>query len=202
MRWKPLGRICSKGRNRYRDSPLRGHPDGVQTVGSIDSGEREPWIREPSFTGPQPDLLRPLSISYDAGVAQIVTLYLASDYEDRCLARNSRAQDARRVAVVPCTSVIRAMLVFTVSHHPAHNLLVKCMCCRFAQVIEVTVTQNYFPYYSRSVPARSGCVRCLLSFDRQRHHSLEGPINLVARRSIPHHQRRRLDQTLVEPATA
>ena len=46
------------------------------------------------------------------------------------------------------------------------------------------------PIYSRSVPARSGCVRCLVP-DRQWHPSLEGPINLLARRSIPHHQRRR-----------
>ena len=42
------------------------------------------------------------------------------------------------------------------------------------------------PIYSRSVPARSGCVRCPLVPDRQRHHSLEGTINLIARRSIRH----------------
>ena len=70
-------------------------------------------------------------------VAQIVSLYLAPDYEERCLAGDLPCQDALRGAVVPSTSVIRALLVFIISHHPAHNLLVKCMCCRFAQVIGV-----------------------------------------------------------------
>ena len=54
------------------------------------------------------------------------------------------------------------------------------------------------PNYSRSVPARPGCVRCALASGRRRHHALEGPVNLVARRSIRHHQRRRPGQTPVE----
>ena len=122
------------------------HPDGVATVGSIDSGEREP-----SITG---------AILYGAAARSSSTV----EHQLRCRSRRSSpsiwrqimrtavlqelpCQDARRVAVVPCTSVIRAMLVFTVSHHPAHNLLVKCMCCRFAQVIEVTSDPRItFPY--------------------------------------------------------
>src|SRR5262245_20503275 len=54
------------------------------------------------------------------------------------------------------------------------------------------------PIYSRSVPARPGCVRCLLASGRRRHHSLEGPVDLLARRSIRHHQSRRPGQTPVE----
>ena len=122
------------------------HPDSVATVGSIDSGEREP-----SITG---------AILYGAAARSSSTV----EHQLRCRSRRSSpsiwrqimrtaflqelpCQDALRVAVVPCTSVIRAMLVFTVSHHPAHNLLVKCMCCRFAQVIEVTSDPRItFPY--------------------------------------------------------
>src|SRR5262245_7287491 len=37
------------------------------------------------------------------------------------------------------------------------------------------------PIYSRSVPARPGCVRYLLASGRRRHHSLEGSVDLVAR---------------------
>ena len=52
-----------------------------------------------------------------------------------------------RVTVIPCTSAIRGLLVFSVGHHPAHNLLVKCACCHFAQVIGVTSDPRItFPY--------------------------------------------------------
>jgi hypothetical protein len=54
------------------------------------------------------------------------------------------------------------------------------------------------PIDSRSVPTRSGCVRCPLASGRRRHHSLEGPVDLAARRSIRQHQRRRPGQTPVE----
>ena len=53
---------------------------------------------------------------------------------------------------------------------------------------------------SRFVPARSGCVRRSPVSERQQHHSLEGHITPVARRSVRPHQRSRLNQTLVEPA--
>jgi hypothetical protein len=56
------------------------------------------------------------------------------------------------------------------------------------------------PIYSRLVPARSGCVRRSPVSERQWHHSLEGSINLVARRSARPHQRSRLNRTLSEPA--
>jgi DNA gyrase/topoisomerase IV subunit B len=48
--------------------------------------------------------------------------------------------------------------------------------------------------------AASGCARCSQVSERQWHHSLEGPINLVARRSVRAHQRPRYNQTLLEPA--
>src|SRR5262245_19738242 len=51
------------------------------------------------------------------------------------------------LTIVPCTSAIRALPVFSVGHHPAHNFLVKCTCCHFAQVIGVTLDpKNTFPY--------------------------------------------------------
>ena len=56
-------------------------------------------------------------------------------------------QDALRVAVVLCTPAIHALLVFSVGHHPAHNFLVKCVCCHFAQAIGVTSDPRItFPY--------------------------------------------------------
>src|SRR5262245_17391788 len=66
-------------------------------------------------------------------------------------------------------------------------------------LLESQVTPELLsPIYSRSVPARPGCVRWLLASGRRRHHSLEGPLDLVARRSVHRHQRRRRGQTPVE----
>jgi hypothetical protein len=42
------------------------------------------------------------------------------------------------VAVVPCTSAIPALLVFSVAHERAYNFLLKRTCCHFAQAIGVT----------------------------------------------------------------
>ena len=90
------------------------HPDGVATVGSIDSGEREP-----SITG---------AIRYGAAARSSSTV----EHQLRCRSRISSPSIWRqimRTAVLqeilrarthvaspsyPCTSVIRAMLVFTV----------------------------------------------------------------------------------------
>ena len=112
-----------------------------------------------------------------------------------------KCPDAFRVAVVACTSAIRALLAFGFGYDPAHNFLLKRVCCRFAQAIGVTSDPELLsPIYSRSVPARSGCVRRPLVPGRRRHHPLEAPGNLVARGCLRPHQRRRPDQTLVEPA--
>src|SRR5262249_15462378 len=54
--------------------------------------------------------------------------------------------------------------------------------------LESQVTRELLsPIYSRFVPARSGCVRCSPISERQRHRWLEGPINLVPRRSVRPH---------------
>ena len=78
--------------------------------------------------------------------------------------QKAQSQDALRDAVFSCTSAIRPLLAFRIGHYPAHNFLVKPVCCRFAQVIGIASDlRNYFPpIYSKSVPARSGCVRCPL----------------------------------------
>ena len=54
------------------------------------------------------------------------------------------------------------------------------------------------PNYSRFVPAPSGCVRRSPVSEPQRHHSLEGTINLVAPRSVRPH-RPRLNQPPLSP---
>src|SRR5215813_7502666 len=78
--------------------------------------------------------------------------------------QEAQSQDALREAVVSCTSAIRPLLAFSIGHYPAHNFLVKRVCCRFAQVIGIASDPQKLlsPTYSKSVPARSGCVRCPL----------------------------------------
>ena len=61
--------------------------------------------------------------------------------------REAPSQDALRVGVVPCTSAIRPLPAFSIGHHPAHNFLVKRVCCRFAQVIGIVNDPSAtFPY--------------------------------------------------------
>src|SRR5262245_65868444 len=52
--------------------------------------------------------------------------------------KSLESQDALHVAVVARTSDIPVSLAFSIGHDAAHNLLLKRMCCRFAQVIGVT----------------------------------------------------------------
>ena len=175
--------LYPNGRNRYRDSPLRG---GASLIASrwesIDRGEAEPSIT--------------VAAARSSSTVQ---------HELRCFSRLRRSpaftwREVMRIVVLRESSVpgraSRRRRFVHVSHSwfaglqrrdPAYNLLVKCTCCHFAQAIGVP-----------SDPG-PGCARCLLA-DRQWHHSLEGPINLLARRSIPHHQRQRPHQTLVQPA--
>ena len=109
-----------------------------------------------------------------------------------------QCQDALRVAVVACTSAIRALLAFIIGHDTAH--LLKRRCCRFAQDIGITSDPRItFPYLLKIRASTLGLCALLVP-ERRRHHSLEGPINPLARRSIPPHQRPRPHQTLVEPA--
>jgi hypothetical protein len=87
-------------------------------------------------------------------------------------------QDALPVAVVRCISAIRALLAFSVGHHSAHNFLVNGRVAILLKSLESQVTPELLsPIYSRSVPARSGCVRRLLVPDRKWHPSLEGRID-------------------------
>src|SRR5215469_4478955 len=112
-----------------------------------------------------------------------------------------QCQDALRVAVVACTSAIHPLLAFIIGHDTAHNFLLKRRCCRFAQDIEITSDPRItFPYLLK-IRASTLELCALLVPERRRHHSLEAPINPLARRSIPPHQRPRPRQTLVEPAS-
>src|SRR5215471_5037390 len=115
--------------------------------------------------------------------------------------KSLESQDALRVAVVACTSDIRVSLAFCIGHDAAHNLLLKRMCCRFAQVIGVTSDPKIaFPYSLKIRASTLGLCAAPLVPGRRRYHSVEGPINLGARRSIRTHQRRCRHQTLVAPA--
>ena len=106
-------------------------------------------------------------------------------------------QDALRVTVVLCTSAIPPLLAFSLGHHPAHNFLLKCRGCHFAQAIGVTSDPKItFPYLLKIRASTPGLCATPAGSRSATAQSLEDPINLVARRSIPHHQRRRLDQTL------
>jgi hypothetical protein len=113
----------------------------------------------------------------------------------------TRVPEALRVAVVPWTSAMRALLAFIIGHDPAHNFLLKRGCCRFAQVIGIISDPKItFPYLLKICASTLGLCAAPPVPGRRRHHSLEGPIDLVARRPVRPHQRPRPDQTLVELA--
>ena len=112
--------------------------------------------------------------------------------------QEAQSQDALRDAVVACTSAIRPLLAFSIGHYPAHNFLVKRACCRFAQVIGIASDpRTTFPYLLKICASTFGLCALPAGPDRRQHHPLEGALNLLARRSINHHQRRRPDQTVV-----
>jgi hypothetical protein len=92
------------------------------------------------------------------------------------------------------------LLAFSIGHDPAHNFLLKRGCCRFAQAIGVTSDPRItFPYLLKNCASTLGLCAAPMVPGRRWHHSVEDPINLRARRSIRTHQRRRRDQTVVEP---
>ena len=131
----------------------------------------------------------------------ITSLCLASAHEKRHLPGNFRARSrfaspwfrARQPFMLWWPSAAVTIRPTTSSRKAPVAILLK--------PLESQVTPELLsPIYSRLVPARSGCVRCSPVSERQRHHSLEGSINLVARRSARPHQRSRLNRTLREPA--
>ena len=110
--------------------------------------------------------------------------------------------------VVPCTSAIRALLAFIIGHDTAHNFLLKRRCCRFAQDIGITSDPRItFPYFLK-IRASTLKLCALMVPERRRDHSLEGPINFGATRSIRPQQRpspsnlRRTRRTVVAPPLA
>lgn len=96
----------------------------------------------------QPNLPRPLSMSYDASAARADRLPLLCVNPCGTLSwKRLECQDALRVAVVACTSAIRALLAFSFDHDPAHNFLLKRGCCRFAQAVGISSDPRItFPY--------------------------------------------------------
>jgi len=69
------------------------------------------------------------------------------------------------VAVVPCTSAIRALLAFSCAHDRAYNFLLKRTCCHFAQVIGVTSDPTItFPYLLKICASTLGLRAALPGF--------------------------------------
>jgi len=149
----------------------------------------------------QRDLLWPLSMSYDASASRGDSA-ASTRWE---LMRNAVSQEApvpgrasrrRRSVHVSHSSFADLEQRFTIGlTTSSRNAGVAVLL----NSLESQVTPELLsPIYSKSVPARSGCARCLLASGRRRHYSLEGPVDLLARRSIRQHQRRRHGQTPVE----
>src|SRR6516165_12253427 len=123
--------------------------------------------------------------------------------------RKPPCQDALRLAVVARTSAIRVLLAFRSAPECAHNLLLKRGCCHFAQAIGVTSDPRItFPYLLKICASTLGLCAAPARFTRRRDHSLEGPINFGATRSIRPQQRpspsnlRRTRRTVVAPPLA
>ena len=137
---------CAKGRNRYRDSPLRGVPCCVVTAESIDSGEAEPSI----------------------GVAA-AKCSSTVEHELQCFGRSQRSpastfSELMRNAVLEETRMpgrasrrLRSELTSSIGHDAAHNFLLKRGCCRFAQVIGITSDPKItFPYLLKNCASSLG----------------------------------------------
>ena len=106
----------------------------------------------------QPSLLRPLSMSYDASAGRGGRLPLLCVSSCGTLSSmRLECRDALRVAVVACTSAIRALLAFSFGHDPAYNFLLKRGCCHFAQAIGVTSDPRItFPYLLKICASKLG----------------------------------------------
>ena len=69
------------------------------------------------------------------------------------------------MAVVPCTSAIRALLAFSSAHDRAYNFLLKRTCCNFAQAIGVTCDPRItFPYLLKTRASTLGLRAALAGF--------------------------------------
>jgi hypothetical protein len=183
-----------KGRNRYHDSPLRGgaFPIASQLWKASIAARAEPCI---TVGAAESSSAVEHEVRCSAGGGDRQPSLCVGSMRNAVL-REVPSQNAHRLAAPPCTSAIRALLDFSIAHHPAHNFLVKRLCCRFAQVIGITSDpRTTFPLLLK-IPA-STIELCALpaGSDRRRPHYL-------ARRSIAHHQRRHPDQTGVEPAAS
>ena len=106
----------------------------------------------------QPNLLRPLSMSYDASAGRGDRLPLLCVSSRGTLSwKRPERQDTLRVAVVPCTSAIRALLAFSFGHDPAYNFLLKRGCCHFAQAVGITSDPRItFPYLLKICASKLG----------------------------------------------
>jgi len=109
-------------------------------------------------------------------VAKITSLYLPWGYEDRCLAGDARA---RTRIPSPSFGAHQPFALCWPSASVPIRLTTSWRNGRVAillKLLESQVTPELLsPICSRSVPARSGCVRCLLVPDRQWHPSLKAP---------------------------
>jgi hypothetical protein len=140
-------------------------------------------------------------MSYDAsGHGGDRQLLLLPEVMRNAVFQEGLSQRASHVAVPPCTSAIRALLAFSIAHRPRHNLLAKCECCHFAQVIGITSDpRTTFPLLLKVRASTLGLCALLAGSDRRRLHCLDCPLDFVASRSIGG-QRQLPDQTVLEPA--
>ena len=113
---------------------------------------------EPSIVVAAAYLLRPLSMSYDASAGREDRLPLLWVSSCGTLSwKRPGCQHALRVAVVACTSAIRALLAVRIGHDPAHNFLLKRGCCRFAQAIGIASDPRItFPYLLKICASKLG----------------------------------------------
>jgi hypothetical protein len=69
------------------------------------------------------------------------------------------------MAVVLCTPAIPTLLAFSVAHERAYNLLLKPMCCHFAQAVGVTSDRRIaFPYLLKICASTLGLRAALAGF--------------------------------------
>jgi hypothetical protein len=150
----------------------------------------------------QPNLLRPLRMGYGALAGRGDRLPLLCVSPCGTLSwRRLECQDALPlpVAVVACTSAIRALLAFSIGHDPDHNFLLKRGCCRFAQAVGITSDPRItFPYLLKICASKLGLWAPAGS--RTATASLDVPPSSSA--SAPRSNPRRARRTVVAPPLA
>jgi hypothetical protein len=190
----------AKGRNRYRDSPLRGGAPlialrlGRASIsgggGAIRYGGSSQIFFHRSACA---TMLQ--SVSKIAAFTWCEVMRILVSRQPLAPGRASRR---RRSVHVSHSSFVGLEQRFTI------RLTTSSRNARVAGLLnslESQVTpEPLSPVYSSSVPARPGCVRCRPAPGRRQHQTLEGSVDIVGRRAIHRHQRRHPDQTGVEPA--